>query len=81
MNSSHRLLLTCALQALAVSGCFMSPQMHLHGIDEATEERFQSLEQRVSALEQGGSAIGPPNTSTSETTGRARAIQRTDYSE
>jgi len=71
--------------SLAFGGCLMSPQMHLHGLDETTEERFKSLEERVSALEQGGPSIGPAikqsNASSPGVPGRARAIPKTDYSE
>jgi len=79
--STRRLPIACIFLSLTLTGCLMSPQMHLHGLDETTEARFQSLEGRVSALEQGGPPIGPPSVPPSGTVGRARAVKQTDYSE
>lgn len=81
MYSIRRLPFVCIVLSLALTGCFMSPQMHLHGLDETTEARFQSLEERVGALEGGGPAIGPPSLPPSGAAGRARAVRQTDYSE
>lgn len=69
------------MSSLTLTGCFMSPEMHLHGLDETTEARFQALEERVSALEEGRPPPALPSLPTSGAAGRARTVRQTDYTE
>ena len=52
MPAVHGWLFALLLLVGGSSGC-LAPETHVHGVDQTVDQRLQSLEQRLTALERG----------------------------